>query len=72
MANEKTIKDSKEKLKWLEETPFYIGNDGMPSVPLILFGILGTLGTGLIVVLTYKYFKKKSLRKYISINENLA
>ena len=66
----KNLKELKEELKWLEETPFYISRDGAPSLLLILFIIFTGIIFGIIIILTYKYFKKRNLRKKIKELEN--
>lgn len=52
---EKSIKELEEELKWYEETPFYIGRDGAPSIVLMTFGLISAI--------IWRYYKKFSLRK---------
>ncbi|MFC2016580.1 hypothetical protein ACFLUF_02575 [Chloroflexota bacterium] len=67
----KTLKELKEELKWLEETPFYIGKDGAPSIALILFIILTGFILGIIIIIVYRNFEKRSLREAIKECEKL-
>lgn len=60
------IKELEEELKWLEETPFYIGRDGMPSMLLILFVLFTGILPGILIVLGYKAYRKYSIKKKIS------
>ena len=70
MSN-KSLKELREELDWLENTPFYIGRDGSPSLGLIFLVIISGIVWGIIGILIYKYFKKRSLRKKISELENI-
>ena len=65
MKKKKTLKEMEDELKWMEETPFYIGRDGAPSIPLILFIIFGGVIPTIIIIIAYRKFKKRNLRKAI-------
>lgn len=56
----------KAELKRLEETPFYIGKDGMPSIPLILFVLVTGILPGLILAIAYRKFRIYLVRKQIN------
>lgn len=56
MADQK-LKELKEELDWYENTPFYIGRDGMPSMVIIFFGWF--------YALVYKYYKLHMLKREI-------
>ena len=60
-----SIKELEEELKWLEETPFYIGRDGMPSIALILFTILTGLIIGIIIIKVWRRYRIKVLKEEI-------
>ena len=55
---QKSLEELKANLKWIEETPFYIGDDGLPSGLLIFTGIIPTL--------LFRFIKKKLLKRKIA------
>ena len=59
------LKELKEELDWLENTPFYIGRDGLPSAGLILFIMFTGIIFGIMGIFIYKQFKKKSIKEKI-------
>ena len=63
---EKSLKELKEELKWLEETSIFTGKDGMPSVALILFALITGILPGIIILLIYRSVQKDKLRKKIT------
>lgn len=65
MNKAKKIKELQEELDWLENTPFYIGDDGMPSIPVVIIILLTGIIWGIIGILVYRHFRKKYLRKKI-------
>ncbi len=58
-------KNYKEELEWLENTPWYIGSDGMPNVILVIGVLLTGIGIPIIIILSYKYFRKRWLKTKI-------
>ena len=56
----------KEELKWLKETPFWIGKDGIVSFPMILFLLFTGVITGIIIVLVYKYYRIWKIKKLLN------
>lgn len=60
-------KNYKEELEWLENTPWYIGNDGMPNVAFILGVILTGVIPAIIGIDIYRHLRKKWLKKQIKI-----
>ncbi len=65
IGTDKPLKELKEELKWLEETPLWVGNDGSPSLLLILFILITGIAGGIIIILVYRSIKKRNLRKKI-------
>jgi len=59
------IKILKEELKWLEETLFWIGRDGMPNMLLVIGMFITGILPMVIIILIHKFFKKRNLRKQI-------
>jgi len=59
------LKELQEKLKWLEETPWYIGKDGLPSILLILLTIVTGIVLGIIIILILRNIEKNRLREKI-------
>lgn len=55
------IIELKSELEWREKNPFYVGNDGMPSLVLITLG--------LIPALIYKPIRIKYLKNKIKVLE---
>ncbi len=62
---EKSLKELKEELKWLEETPIYIGGDGAPSLLLILLILLTGILFGIVFLLIIRFIRKSKLEKKI-------
>ena len=62
---EKTLEELKEELNWLETTPFWVGNDGCPSLLLILFVLITGIVLGIIIILIYRSVRKDRLKKQI-------
>ena len=62
---EKTLKELKEELIWLETTPFWIGKDGDISLLLMLFVLITGIVLGIIIILIYKSVRKDILKKQI-------
>ena len=60
-----SLTELKEQHNYLETTPFYMGKDGLPSMALIMITILSGFLIGITGILTYRYFKKKLIRKKI-------
>ncbi len=57
----------KKKLEWLENTPWYIGKDGMPNMALI-FGVFITgIIPLIIIILLYRSHRKKYLKKKLGL-----
>jgi len=62
MKHKLTIDKLKEELDWLENTSWYIGNDGLPSLPLILLSLFSGIAFGIIVIILYKKFRTKYVK----------
>jgi len=66
MKKQKEIDNLKEELNWLKSNPIYMNKDGMPDPLTILFIFFTGIIFGIILLVIYKYIKKRNLIKKIN------
>lgn len=64
-------KELKEELEYLETTPFYIGRDGLPNLPLIFLVLITGVVPGIIILLVQRHFRKAQIIKELKRTSNL-